>query len=591
MSIWIVTTGSSDVELKTDKNWRQLYNEYNKQIPEFQKCPEFQGISRFKDKNQKNKTTFLVPPRPLGLVYGKYCPENERKNERSDRYKADLSFPLLDVFIPQLQEELKSNSGNDTLKVFVLLTDQAELFKEQISDEKCPFWYDTCELQPIIEWYFQKELAIKPEFITINSQGECGIDHWNSMLKEVKSKISASLENIPQDEVVYVSHQAGTPAISSAVQFVTIGKFTTVKFLVSNQSYDSEQATTKYSPEIIPSSEYWQEMQIQKAKKLITDGFPGSALQLIGGIPNIKPESITELQEQVDIFNIKATVANPETDEFKPDNAIERVRDGLDMIEFFFKQENYLSGVALLAAAQETYMKATIYYLVKKLNNTVAGVDVINLVRWDNSGLFLESKPSIENIPGFQSNTDLDKNLADILKFPVPEKNKDSDYTAFWGTYIYQVHKQWTEEFTLERIIHPDKKNIKFYFKINNSRSLKWLEELAADKKQVTWPLLTWTCHHIREREDDIRNQLMHNLRGVEKKDVIDYLYGYPNSSNTNNVAINYEQSVQAVYVEQVKEPFIKAMHCLGLLDSDSSGNKLQSTLNELAAKLQLVEK
>ena len=41
MSIWIVTTGSSDVELETDKNWRQLYNEYNKQIPEFQKCSKF----------------------------------------------------------------------------------------------------------------------------------------------------------------------------------------------------------------------------------------------------------------------------------------------------------------------------------------------------------------------------------------------------------------------------------------------------------------------------------------------------------------------------------------------------------------------
>jgi len=590
MSIWIVTTGSSDVELETDRNWRQLYNEYNKHISEFQNCSKFQGISRFKDENQKNKTTFLVPPRPLGLVYGKYCPENKR----SDRYQADLSFPLLDVFIPQLQEELKSNSGNDTLKVFVLLTDQTELFKGRINDEKCPFWYDTCELKPILEWYFQKELGITPEFITINYQGECGIDHWNSMLKEVKSKISKSLENIPQDEVVYVSHQAGTPAISSAVQFVTIGKFTTVKFLVSNQSYDSEQATTKYSPEIIPSSEYWQEMQIQKAKKLITDGFPGSALQLIGGIPNIKPESITELQEQVDIFNIKATVANPETDEFKPDNAIERVRDGLDMIEFFFKQENYLSGVALLAAAQETYMKATIYYLVKKLNKTVAGVDVINLVRWDNSGLFLKSKRSIEIIPGFQPNTDLDTDLADMLKFPVPEQidenNKDSDYTRFWKFYIYQGLSH--HQFLMGKIYRNNQEeNTQNDFSLNNTRSLKWLEELAADKEQVTWPLLTWTCHHIREREDDIRNQLMHNLRGVEKKDVIDYLHGYPNDSNTNNVAINYEQSVQAVYVEQVKKPFIKAMHCLGLLDSGSSGNKLQSTLNELAAELQVVEK
>ena len=125
-----------------------------------------------------------------------------------------------------------------------------------------------------------------------------------------------------------------------------------------------------------------------------------------------------------------------------------------------------------------------------------------------------------------------------------------------------------------------------WHFKIYNSRALKWLKKLG-DKTEVSWLLLDWTCIHDREREEDIRNQLMHNLRGTEKNDVIDYLYGNP----TDKSKIDYTQKVSKVYKEVVKNPFLRSLKELGLLSLDNNleENELQKDLATLAAELDKV--
>ncbi len=70
-------------------------------------------------------------------------------------------------------------------------------------------------------------------------------------------------KELPKDSIVYVSHQAGTPAISSAVQFCSLAKFgDRVRFLVS-----SEQSTKP--PEILPSSSYLKGIRKQEAEALL----------------------------------------------------------------------------------------------------------------------------------------------------------------------------------------------------------------------------------------------------------------------------------------------------------------------------------
>ena len=87
-----------------------------------------------------------------------------------------------------------------------------------------------------------------------------GLDNWNEVLKLVQKQIS-SLELEP--ETVYVSHQAGTPATSSAVQFASLAKFgDRVRFLVSNE-YQSNQTG------FVESSSYLRGIQLEQAKKLL----------------------------------------------------------------------------------------------------------------------------------------------------------------------------------------------------------------------------------------------------------------------------------------------------------------------------------
>jgi hypothetical protein len=69
MSIWIITTGSSDIQLKTDEHWSRgdkLYSKHNNQEP-LTNCDEFSSLE-----HDKKTQSYPLPSRVLGLVYKKY---------------------------------------------------------------------------------------------------------------------------------------------------------------------------------------------------------------------------------------------------------------------------------------------------------------------------------------------------------------------------------------------------------------------------------------------------------------------------------------------------------------------------------------
>ncbi|MEG3939818.1 hypothetical protein QT995_16870 [Microcoleus sp. S36b_A3] len=266
MNIWIVTIGSSDVQLdsdsecrkkdrneqqRSDKIWRYWYEDEIK--PD---CHDisFEPKQSYKDKDEP----YRIEARILGTVY------EESSSIIRDEIWSYLTFPLLDNFVGELE-----NSSPDAIAV--LLTDQSEIFQDKNTrgKQKCAYWQDTCKLEPILQRYFQDKFPqakYKPIFLAPTSSDK-GLDDWNYVLDLVREKLRAiefDGEEIKNEEIetVYVSHQAGTPAISSAVQFVSLARFrNNVEFLVSNE-YNQE--TDK-----IPRSTYLGAIQMQEAQALL----------------------------------------------------------------------------------------------------------------------------------------------------------------------------------------------------------------------------------------------------------------------------------------------------------------------------------
>ncbi len=347
-----------------------------------------------------------------------------------------------------------------------------------------------------------------------------------------------------------------------------------VNFLVSNE----------YKPnavDIIDSSNYLRKLQIEKAKKLIQEGLPGAALILLEGLLPDSSDSIQRLKELVNIFNIKATVDNQE-DEFKPENAIERVYQSLELIDILFKQENYLQGITLLSAAQETFLKAAVMDYLSNIPEigTVEGRNYrfppTDILTWTNQGLlFLDDQQHDSTLWRTNQNQmasllqnrnrDIVKQrkieILEYLKFPVNESIGKLD---LWNKF---------NQGKLQNLKCTN----------DNNALLLWLK--AIDPTIQTWSLLDWIGKYQREFEDDRRNQLMHNLRGVEKKDVMLYLYGYTKSEKDIDDSKDDSKEVHQVYQDEVKQPFISALHSLGLLKNNSEFNlikKLQDLANRL---------
>ncbi|TAE61378.1 MAG: hypothetical protein EAZ87_02420 [Nostocales cyanobacterium] len=257
MSIWIVTTGNSDVQLKHNYNatkWQKFYREVRSELSNHLFEPS-------RSKNAAANEPYTVPARVMGMVY------SSRLND--EIVFNDLHFPLLDTFTDFLKKLDKKEKPN---KIIVIITNQENAFDDDDKKHnKCPYWQDTCKLQPILEKYFQQKF---PHFetdknihyleLSPKSKSE-GLDNWNQCLILVNKLFKEKMPNLEIREYtkIFVSHQAGTPAISSAVQFTSLANFEKqVKFLVSNE-YDQGNAIS------IPSSSYLQGIKLQEAKELL----------------------------------------------------------------------------------------------------------------------------------------------------------------------------------------------------------------------------------------------------------------------------------------------------------------------------------
>ncbi|QOV22396.1 hypothetical protein [Anabaenopsis elenkinii] len=514
MSIWILTTGNSDIMLKHDKNWSSLYSQIRYDL----ECTEFAPLPL--DSNDKS-AGYTLPARVLGLVY-----ENQ-----IDDYDSDLKFPLIDTYTQYLLEaKIKLE------KIIVLLTDQKAIFQEdQIIYEKCPYWQDTYTLKPLLKWYLQKQFACEIEFLVLSptNQNNKGVDNWNETLSLVKEQLYQL--NYSLHKPVYISHQAGTPAISSAVQFISLGRFANVKFLISNEYFD-DNYQKQSKAEAIESSNYWRGMQIEKAKQLIKSGFPGAALKLLDNIEGIDETAIGELKKIVDFFNLHSPLTDSSQD-FTIPQATQRIVDTLELVGFFFKQKNYLQGITLLAAAQETFLKVAILSRVATINQTVnfngSSHQVSKFLVWTGSGLFLDKSVKYPSV-------DIKVDILEKLKFPVTKFSLVTDYD-------FQITNK-------------------------NSGMIAWLSNI--DNNFPKWPLLVWYCRGSRNTDDDLRNQLMHNLRGVEDRELIAYLSAGKECQSTD---------VMKVYTDYVKQPFLTAINYFNL---PYNREKLVKRLQEIADSL-----
>ncbi len=540
MNIWIVTTGNSDVILRNDKNWVKEFYPLAKDELDCKKFSQPDPI----DKDNK-QLGYTAPARVFGQVYG----------NQAEYYKSDLDFPLFNTFSKYFQD---NNIELD--KIIILLTNQEKIFFEKEARSKqSPYWQDTHTLKPIIKWYFQKNKAfeLEPDFRELAPNSGHGLSHWNETLLLVQDVFKEIQHNSEEMGTVYVSHQAGTPAISSAVQFVSLNKFQDkVKFILSNKYYDlANEQESKVEEVIYPqvardnnaskpeeinnvNSGYWRDLQIQKVKPLITSGFPGAALTMLNGLERIDQKTLNSLKEMVDFFNLHS-VEKDNTKDFEVAKASQRIIDSLELIEFFFEQNNYLQGISLLAAAQETFLKVAIIHETAKLTTLYRGVAISELISWKSQGLFLTNDYQLKQKLNLTENEDLEytkKTVLNLLKFPTGKHSN--------GNKLYTQKKSGLE--------------------FNRFGMQEWLCELKRDFKP-------W--EHL--RASDLRNQLMHNLRGMEDETVIKYLLDSSITAPSSNV--------KSTYINHVKDPFLKGIE---LLELPCECTKLQKELTAIADSL-----
>jgi len=567
MAIWVITIGNSDVQLKTDSNWQDLFLEVNTEPP-INICHD--DNNKFLNIKQDDLSSlYPIPARVLGIVY----------QDKLKEYFEDFAFPLLDIFFDYFdRDNILDLRDNIPDKIIILLTDQSSIFDTdgKKSYPESPYWQDTIELERILNEYFSRKLKernIKCQnllFKTLEPQADKeGLDHWEDTLSLVEETIHQAIEQIhyssSQKERVYVSHQAATPAISSSVQFVSLSKFNNVKFLVSNPSYDVDKLN--YKPQCIDSSKYQRGIQIQKAKQLIQSGLPGAALNILDNI-DISPEVKSTLEEKVRFFNIESELAK--NGKFESLSAIVRVVAALELISCFFKEQNYIQGITLLAAAHETFLKAVIIkelyskytYFTIPLNGNTKRLRVKDIIEWNKTGLAFVKNPKDKELWEF------DNHLKNLLSVNV--RNIKSQKIDILKQLSFPIDS--TDLFQ-----KLDKGEFGNFSVIgSNTGMLEWIRRLRSDF--VPWKLMEFIGQYNRGYEDDRRNQLMHNLVGAKPEEVIQYLLG--NHSNSNY----YDTTgVLSAYEKEVKTPFLDEIKRLGIPYQESN---LQEELQEIASKL-----
>lgn len=257
MNVWIITTGSSDVQLKTTDRWTKLFRDVRSQLGDRGFAPT-EGIDK----------RFVAPARVMGTVYSQ---------PHAQEYLGDLAFPLLDNFVGQIKNKVID-------QIILILTEQTAVFSpSERRSQHSPYWQDTCTLEPILTTYLKgkfPQAKLKPLLLQPKSPTE-GLDDWDSVLTVIQGEFSKL--DFPNESTIYVSHQAGTPAISSAVQFSSLARFgRRVKFLVSSER---DPNFTK----ILDSSTYLRGIRLQEAKALLERHDYSGVKELLA--PYLKPET------------------------------------------------------------------------------------------------------------------------------------------------------------------------------------------------------------------------------------------------------------------------------------------------------------
>lgn len=252
--VWIVTIGNSDIRL--DANASKAFNTLKDDASKPEKR-ESLGRCRnwFRPEEDKSKKgEFSLEARVLGIVYG----------DAIATHPNYFKFPLLDGFCTRLDEEKVKPD-----RIIILLTDQEEIFLPNHENHlynrnglNSPYWKDTCTLEPIFEHYFKNKYDVSIESVFLQPEtGHSGLDDWNATLTLVQKKFANF--GIDENDKIIVSHQAGTPAISSAVQLTTLIRYgSEVKFLVGSE-LDSK------STEFIDGSNYFKALQTKKLSDLL----------------------------------------------------------------------------------------------------------------------------------------------------------------------------------------------------------------------------------------------------------------------------------------------------------------------------------
>jgi len=563
MNIWIVTTGNSDVILKHDKNWGKLHTKADDKL-ERPHSPKAIPISS-KDREEG----YTVSSRVLGIVYG---------DQAEDLYLSDLKFPLLDTYDSYIKEH---NIELD--RIIVILTDQSKIFvtEEQRLGDQSPYWQDTCTLRPLFEWYFKhKEFGCIPDFLCLSpDKSNLGIDHWEATLTLIEKQFQTELFR-PGDnteKTVYVSHQAGTPAISSAVQFAALGNFKDVNFLVSNKCFNQD-CKLESTAELIESSKYRRGLQIQQAKQLIESSLPGAALKLLEDISGVE-ETSKSLRSMVNFFNIrKEEKALKDGNEFDIEPAIHRIIDALELVTLFFDNKNYIQGITLLASAHETFLKAAIIDELYKKSTFTILINTSNIkqikteVELKTTEVVIWSKAGLGFVSSKEKNS-LDYRLKELIGIEISQKEFQKKLNEIKGNILNELLFPINDEEICKSGFNPNKIG-------SNTYMFKWLEALKKNKFS-SWKLLKFIGKYAREYEADRRNQLMHNLVGTNEAEVIRYLLGNP--EDEFDLKPYVEKGVLTTYEEEVKQPFLAQIKSLELPFKESNlSQELHKIANEL---------
>ncbi|XGV86606.1 MAG: hypothetical protein ACAF42_13745 [Limnothrix sp. BL-A-16] len=274
IKIWILTIGSSDIQLKRNSCWDDWYE-----------CLEVDYDEKYhvdfkKIHFKSNDEVLRVPARVLGSVY-------QNQSEIQSTIFCQLVFPLLENFTRKVRQPGELN------QIVLVLTDQSKIFADGRTERgvKSPYWQDTSELLPILKRYFSEQLpnaqVVEPIVLQPETVAD-SLDNWDSVLELVRQKFAVLNNDLlatdGELEQVYVSHQASTPAISSAVQFMSLSYFgDRVRFLVTSENQNNLKTsdTQENSAQFIESSSYLRGIKKQQARELLKFGNYAAVQELL----------------------------------------------------------------------------------------------------------------------------------------------------------------------------------------------------------------------------------------------------------------------------------------------------------------------